>query len=262
MTEFVTSPDGTRIVFTRIGSGPPVVLVAAAGQFRAFDGATVELARQLADRGFTVVNYDRRGRGESTDTQPGGLDREIEDLSTIVDAVGGTAALYGSSSGAVLALWAAQAGLDITKIALWEAPLRLDDDGTESLNGIRERVERGDRDDAVAFFMRDMPPQWLASARASDSWPVMLSIAPTLAYDMEALARAQSGEDWAVQWNDVTMPVLVMFGEETLPIFPTAAKALVTALPNARQLKIAASNHGWRPEVMVAVLAEFFSQPA
>ena len=131
MTEFVTSADGTVIAFDRTGEGPPMILVGGATQFRAFDVTTIELAHQLAARGFTAVNYDRRGRGESTDTPPFAIEREIEDIDALVAEVGGSAALYGSSSGAALCLWAAATGVAVTKLVLWEPPLSLPGEGDD-----------------------------------------------------------------------------------------------------------------------------------
>ena len=259
MTDFVTSADGTLIAYETVGSGPVVILVAGASSFRAFDKTTTDMAHQLSEHGLTVVTYDRRGRGESTDTEPGGLDREIEDIAALIDAVGGTASLYGSSSGGALALWAAQNVGMVPKLALWEVPLSLEATGTDYLDGLRERLGREDRAAAVEFFMRDMPPEWLEGVRSSDAWPVMKAIAPTLAYDAEALARAQDGTPWSVHWSNVSMPTLVLVGERTLPLFPPAAAALVRALPRARQITIAAQDHGWRPEVMASVLGEFFT---
>jgi len=257
MTDFVTSADGTRIGYDREGSGPPVILVAAAMQFRAFDPGTAEMAHLLAEQGYTVINYDRRGRGDSTDTHPFEVDREIEDIAALIDEVGGEAALFGSSSGGALALWAAAQGIGVTKLALWEVPLDLEDDGLENLRGLQQRVADDDREGTVAYFMRNMPPEWLEGARRSPAWPTMLQISPTLVYDAAVLERAQSGTPFAMQWETVTMPTLVMYGQQTLPIFPAASHAIVEALPDARVLQIEAANHGWAPEVMAAVLAEF-----
>jgi pimeloyl-ACP methyl ester carboxylesterase len=261
MTKFVTSADGTRIAYTREGSGPAVILVAPAMQFRAFDPTTVEMAKQLADAGFTVVNYDRRGRGDSTDTLPFSVDREVEDIEALIAEVGGSAALFGSSSGAVLCLWAAAAGLGVTGLVLWEAPLALEGegDGGEWLIGLQQRIAQGDRGAAVEFYMRDMPPEWLEAAKASPAWPVMKDIAPTLVYDAAALERAQR-RPWEELWSSVTAPALVVIGEETLPLFPPVADALVAALPNASQRRIDAAGHGWRPEVMAEAIAGFLRE--
>src|SRR6059058_864042 len=115
----VTSADGTTIAFDKLGSGPPLILVCGGSTDR---GANVGLAQQLAPD-FTVFNYDRRGRGDSGDTLPYAVAREVEDIDAVVAAAGGSAYLWGSSSGAVLALEAAgRLGSRITKLALWEPP--------------------------------------------------------------------------------------------------------------------------------------------
>jgi len=258
MTRYVTSADGTRIAYDRQGSGPAVILVASAIQFRAFDPTTVELARQLAAAGFDVINYDRRGRGDSTDTLPFSVDREVQDIAALVELAGGSAALFGSSSGGALCLWAAASGLDLTGLVLWEVPLSLEGegDGGEWLIGLQQRIAQGDRGAAVEFYMRDMPAEWLEAAKRSQAWPVMKDVAPTLVYDAAALERAQRGP-WAQLWGSVTIPVRVLLGEQTLPLFPPVADALERALPNASQRRIDAADHGWRPEVMAAAVAEF-----
>jgi len=258
VTEFVTSADGTRIAYDVAGEGPAIILVGGATQFRAFDATTSELVHQLAARGFTAVNYDRRGRGESTDTPPFAIEREIDDIEALVAAVGGTAALYGSSSGAALCLWAAATGIPVSKLVLWEPPLSLPGEGDDGewLAGLAQRIAADDRDSAAEFFMRDMPPEWLESARTSDAWQTMLAIAPTLVYDAAVLERAQHAP-WNEQWAAVTMPTLVIIGEQTLPNFPPVAEALVAALPNAAQHRIDAANHDWEPGIMADAIAGF-----
>ena len=256
MTEFVESADGTRIAYDIEGSGPAIILVGSANQFRAFDTGSAEVAHRLAASGFTAVTYDRRGRGESTDSLPYDVDREVEDIGALLAVVGGTAALYGSSSGAVLCLWAAAALPGVTKLVLWEPPLDLESDGSENLAGLRERLAAGDREGTVAFFMRDMPPQWFEGARKSAAWPTLLSIAHTLAYDAAVLEKAERGT-FSDQWAGVTVPVIVLVGEETQPIFPPAADAIVAALPNATQRRIDARNHGWEPAVMAKEISDF-----
>jgi pimeloyl-ACP methyl ester carboxylesterase len=258
MSEYVRSADGTPIAFDRIGVGPAVVLVGGASQFRALDPTTVELARRPGDRGHTVINYDRRGRGESGDTAPYAVEREIEDLEALLREVGGHAALFGSSSGAVLCLHAAAARIGATRLVLWEAPLALEGagDGGRFLAGMTKLIDAGDRAGAVELFMSDMPPEWLAGLRSSPAWDLMLAIAPTLPYDAAVLDRAERSP-WAAQWSSVHMPVLVLVGEETLPIFPPAADALVVALPDAQLKIMRAANHGWQPEIMCETIGDF-----
>ncbi len=259
MTEFVISADGTRIAYDTVGSGPAVILVGGANQFRAFDTGSTEVARLLAESGFTAVTYDRRGRGESGDTLPYVVDREVDDIEALSRVVGGNTALYGSSSGAVLCLWAAARLPGITKLILWEPPLDLESDGSENLSGLQTRLAAGDREATVAFFMRDMPPQWLDGARNSPAWPTLLSVAHTLAYDAAVLARAEQG-DLAEHWTQVTIPVIVLIGEETQPIFPPAADAIVAALPNATQRRIDARHHSYEPAVIAREISDFLTQ--
>ncbi|MFB2596368.1 alpha/beta fold hydrolase [Herbiconiux sp. P17] len=258
MSEFVTSGDGTRIAYDREGEGPAVIFVASAFNFRAFDPSTAQLAHLLAERGFTTVNYDRRGRGESTDTLPFAIEREIDDIAALIDVVGGSAALFGNSSGSALCLWAAAARIGVSKLALWEIPLDLEGEGDGGvwLRGLQERLAAGDREGTVEFYMSDMPPEWLAGAKSSPAWPVMVQNAPTLEYDAAVLERAQHAP-WSEQWAAVTVPTLVMYGSETLPIFPPVTEALVAALPDARSSVVDAANHGWAPEVMAAELEAF-----
>lgn len=257
MSGSVTSRDGTRIAFDQVGDGPAVILVAGAFQFRAFDQPTVELSRLLAGRGFTVVNYDRRGRGESGPIGRGSLDREIDDIAALVEHAGG-AALYGSSSGAAIALWAATRDIGVTALALWEPPLSFDDDGGAFADQLQALIDAGRHEAAVEYFMKDMPREWLEGSKASPAWPVMVGIAPSLAADAVALAGSQGGEQaWARMWRAVTVPTLTLTGTETLPAVPLVAAALEKALPNAGWARIEASGHAWEPEVMAGALTSF-----
>ena len=119
-----TSKDGTRIGYDKVGSGPLLIIIAGATQFRAFDPNLAALGNLLAPS-ITVITYDRRGRGESTDTLPYAPEREIEDIAALIEAGGGRASLLGYSSGAVVALEAAAAGLPIDKVIMYEPPFVL-----------------------------------------------------------------------------------------------------------------------------------------
>jgi pimeloyl-ACP methyl ester carboxylesterase len=258
MTEYVISEDGRRIAFDRHGSGPAVILVGGAMQFRAFDPETAQLASDLAEEGFTVLNYDRPGRGETEGEGPYTLAGELAALRALMAAAGGAAALYGSSSGGAIALAAAAAGLPVTKLALWEVPLGSEQgtDGASFLTELRARVDADDREGALEFFMADMPPEWIEAARSSGAWPTMVSVAPSLVADSEALAWAQS-RPWRELWSGVTVPVLVMVAEQTMPMFATAAESLITALPDARLTRVAGADHRWELAALQQVLAGF-----
>jgi pimeloyl-ACP methyl ester carboxylesterase len=260
MTEFTRSVDGTIIAYDRVGNGPGLVFIGGAFQHRAFDPTTTKLAHRLAAAGFTTVNYDRRGRGESTDTQPYAVEREIEDLAVMLDAAGGSAAVYGSSSGSALCLHGAAAGLPITRIALWEPPFALEGEGDdgEFLTKLESLIAAGDRVGTAEYFTHGLPPELLEEFEASLAWDLMLQVAPTLAYDTALLDRNQN-EPWRTQWASVTMPVLVMLGEVTPPNFRRAAEALVAALPDARSRTIAGANHRWQFDAMRSELVAFLT---
>jgi pimeloyl-ACP methyl ester carboxylesterase len=262
MTEYATSADGTRIAFEREGSGPPVILIDGAMQFRAFDPTTAEMARLLAGHGFTVVRFDRRGRGESPADAPITLAQTIDDLRALVDLLTEGAddavALFGNSSGGAIALAAAAAGLPISKIVLFEVPLdpELGPEGAQFLAGLRERIAAGDGDATIEFFMADMPPEWLAGSKASPAWPIMTGMGPSLEPDAESLALTQSAPR-AELWRDVTQPTLVLVGEESLEVMAPAADSIVGSLPSATRRSIPAVNHAWDPRTMAYTIAEF-----
>src|SRR5262249_58678200 len=172
-----TSKDGTTIAFDRYGDGDPVIPLQPAFGHRSFNPQFVELAELLAPH-FTVFNYDRRGRGDSGDTAPYAVEREIEDLDALINEAGGSAHVYGISSGAVLALTAANHGLAISKLALYEPPLAVDDSRPPVPADYIERLTKlvaGDRrGDAVEYFMTAggaAPPGMGAFLRTQPRWP-------------------------------------------------------------------------------------------
>jgi pimeloyl-ACP methyl ester carboxylesterase len=258
VTEYATSSDGTRIAFDRYGSGPAVIFVPAAIQFRALSPQTGDLAKSVADNGFTVVVYDRRGRGESASPGPYTLAAELADLRALIDAVGGQAALVGNSSGGAIALAAAAGGLPVTAVALWEVPLgpELGSDGAEFLAGLRERVDARDEVGTIEFYMRDMPPEWLERAKRGPIWPVMTAISATLLPDAEALAWTQSAPHQDL-FSSIDVPVLAMHGTQALPLFPAAAKAVVAAVPHGRVATVGGREHSWDRSEMAQALADF-----
>jgi pimeloyl-ACP methyl ester carboxylesterase len=262
MTEYVTSADGTRIAFDREGSGPPVILVGGAMQFRGFDPTTREMASLLASHGFTVVNYDRRGRGESPADAPITLAQTIDDLRALIEELTEGAddavALFGNSSGGSIALAAAAAGLPISKMVFFEMPLD-PEGGTEGAVyhlELQERIAAGDREGTLEVYMADMPREWLEGAKRSPSWATMLEIAPSLEPDAESLAWTQSAPR-AELWAGITVPTLALVGEETRPMMTDAAASVVASMPNAESRTIPASDHRWEPRSMALAIAEF-----
>ncbi|HKT06091.1 MAG TPA: alpha/beta fold hydrolase [Rugosimonospora sp.] len=232
----VTSADGTVIGYERTGSGPALVLVDGAMCYRGA-GPLGALAAVLRD-GFTVYTYDRRGRGASGDTLPYAVAREVEDLRAVIARAGGTAYVYGISSGAALALLAAATGPGIARLALYEPPYRSDVDdggrGKEYTQRLRELLDAGRRGDAVALFMAHvgMPEQAIAGMRAQPGWPAFEAIAPTLAYDDEILGEGTVPRDAAAR---VSAPALVLAGGASPAFLRDAARATAAALCGGAQ---------------------------
>ncbi len=253
--EKIRSNDGTTIAFDRLGAGAPLVLVGGASTTR---GVHAQLGELLAPD-FTVFNYDRRGRGDSDDTAPYAVEREIEDLGAVIAEAGGSAAVFGNSSGAVLALRAAAAGLPITRLALWEPPFMVDPDAPrrqrEYADQLAGFLEPGRRGDAMALFMRTvgLPEEMIAGMRNAPMWAGMEAVAPTLAYDAEVMGDSTVPEAVA----SVTAPTLVLDGSETDAWAANSSRALLAALPNARQQTLQGQTHAVSWEVLAPVLREF-----
>ncbi|MEV5712115.1 alpha/beta fold hydrolase [Actinoallomurus sp. NPDC052274] len=235
------SADGTPIAFDRLGSGVPVVLVSGASCAR---GVHAELAGLLAGD-LTVLNYDRRGRGDSGDTAPYAVDREIEDLAAVIEAAGGAAAVFGNSSGAVLALRAAAAGLPITHLVLWEPPFQLDADAPRRARAyvteLTARLADGRRGDAMALFMRSVgvPPAVIDEMRVASGWAAMEALAPTLAYDAAVMGEGGLPAGLA----DVKAHTLILTGSRSGPWAEAAARALVNVLPAPLHTVLEGQNH-------------------
>ncbi len=252
----VTSQDGTTIAFERGGSGPALILVDAAGCFRGF-GPMAELAKVLVAE-FMVVTYDRRGRGESTDTLPYAVDREIDDLQALIEAVGGSAFVYGFSSGAVLALHAAGRGLAIPRLALFEPPLHFPDEPPpESDLGaeITELVAAGRRGDAVEHFHMSIgvPDEITAGIRQSPSWPALESLAHTLVYDTVVTDSMP-----AERLVTIATPTLVLNSSGTDARLDGWARRIAATLPNGSHCSLPGEWHGVPPEDLLPVLKEYF----
>jgi pimeloyl-ACP methyl ester carboxylesterase len=260
----VTSKDGTTIAYSAIGQGPAVILVDGATGFR-WSPEPSELAQLLAPH-FTVFSYDRRGRGESSDTQPFALEREIDDIEALVDAAGGAASLYGISSGGALAL-EATLGLagKVTKLAIYEVPYDDSQAGIQAWHAYRSQLAEflatGQRGEAVDLFMRFVgaPEEMVAGMRQSPMWAIMEAVAPTLAYDAAALGpdrRVPSARAAAV-----TVPTLIMDGGasfETIPFMRATAEALTNAIPHAQHETLPGQSHNVDAKALAPVLTAFF----
>lgn len=261
----VTSKDETRIAFDKTGHGPAVIHVAGAMGMRSF--GFPEHARLLASH-FAVYTYDRRGRGESTDTQPVAVEREVEDLEALINEAGGSAYLYGISSGACLALEAAiMLESKVKKLAMYEAPYNSAPDDQPLWHAystkLNELVAANRRGDAVAHFMQfvGMPDKVIADMRTQPLWSGLETVAPTLLND----AAAMGGETRLVPVEraaKVAAPALIMDGEISLTMYPfmrATADALAQAMPNAERRTLKGQGHEVDANVLAPRLVEFFS---
>jgi pimeloyl-ACP methyl ester carboxylesterase len=251
--ETVTSADGTTIAFDQLGSGPPLVLVAGASCDRAVDAG---LAEGLAAH-FTVLNYDRRGRGDSTDTPPYDVRREIEDLDVVLAAAGGTAVVVGLSSGGGLAALAAADGLRIGHLVLWEPPYRLDAAGqraarqhNESLTALLAEDRRGD---ALALFMGmvGLPEEMIAGMRQSPYWAKGEGLAPTLAYDAAVMGV---GSIPAERFARISAPTTVLAGGASPEWMRDSAAAAAATIPGARSVVLPGQTHDVAADVLAAAV--------
>jgi pimeloyl-ACP methyl ester carboxylesterase len=262
----VNSKDGSRIAYDRIGSGPAVILVGGALSYRKFKKME-ELARLLAER-CTVINYDRRGRGDSTEVKPFALEREIEDIQVLIDAEGGSASLWGWSSGGALALRAAGAVIGVERVSVYEVPFmvtpgakRPTRDYGERLDGL---VEAGDRSGAVKHFMRNsigVPAPFVALMRLTPMWRELTATAHTLPYDWAALGKhTMYGAPLnAEEWASVTVPTLVVCGAKSPAVLQQGSRALAEVLPNAELRELEGLSHNVKMNVLAPVLAQFFT---
>ena len=256
--ETVTSRDGTEIAFDRIGQGPPVILVSGGSVDRS---SNAPLAKELA-ADLTVLNYDRRGRGPSGDTAPYAIDREIEDIEAVLEAAGGSANLWGSSSGAALALITTASGAPVTKLAMWEPPFIPEGVPTPSEDQVEQyetMVAEGRRGDAVEYFMTrvvGMPPEFVAGARSEPWWAGTEALAHTLAYDARIMGDYRIPVDRAA---NVKVPTLVVAGGADMPWMRDTATALAEAIPDGRARFLDGQGHDVDPTVLAGVLRDFFA---
>jgi pimeloyl-ACP methyl ester carboxylesterase len=255
----VTSKDGTSIAFDKSGHGPAVVIVGGI----AGDRSQQAPVAALLAKDFTVFNFDRRAHGESGNTEPYAVEREIEDIDAIIGEAGGTAMVYGTSGCAVLALLAASGGVasKMKKLALWEPPFIVDDSRPKVPSDYRQQLEsllaKDRRGDMVELFMTaavGMPKEFVAPMRQAPFWAAQEAVAHTLIYDATimgdySLPRARI--------SGIQVPTLVMDGGQT-PWLSAAANAVAAALPNARRRMLSGQPHNVDAAAIAPAIAEFF----
>ena len=264
----VTSKDGTTIAFDKVGSGPAVILVNGAIAYRAFDPSMAQLA-ELLGKHFTVYNYDRRGRGDSGDTRPFAKEREIEDLQALIENAGGTAMVFGISSGAVVSLDAAALTPRVTRVVVYEPALIVDDSRRPVPADYAEHLMRlsvqGKRDEAVEYFLTQavgIPAEYLGGMKQDQAtWSGMTGVAHTIAYDAAFVGDVMQGKPLPrARWVKVTVPVLVIDGGASDTWIRQAAGALANVLPHASRQTLAGQTHMVDPKMLAPLLIEFFQQ--
>jgi len=265
MTQYTTSKDGTKIAYSKTGKGEPLVLVDGAFCHRNF-GANEKLPQYLASH-FMVYSYDRRGRADSNEILPYSVEKEYEDLQAVINEAGGNAYVYGISSGAALVLEAANYGVKIRKMALYEAPYIIDDSRKplpdkyfETLSNLIKDKKNGK---AIEYFFKagiGLPSFVVLLMRLMPAWKKMKQLAPTLIYDNKILGDTGSGKPFSKEkWKNATMSALVISGSKSDKWSQNSMKHLATVLPNAKHYTLIGQTHIVNPKVLAAVLINFFN---
>jgi pimeloyl-ACP methyl ester carboxylesterase len=264
--ETTRSADGSTITFDRLGAGPPVVLLAGATCTRC---VTAPLALALAEH-LTVLNVDRRGRGDSDDRSgapPWQLAREVEDVAAVVAAAGGTAAVYGHSSGAALALHAAAAGIGVDRLVMHDAPFAPPggEERARAWDATLHALLREDRgDEAIAAFLDKVgvPAPVVEGMRHAPHWPAVIGVAPTLAYDSAAMGDRDGGLVPTALLAAVDVPALVLVGGDSPAFMLDVAEALAGGLPDARVAHLAGQGHDAAADVVAPHVVSFLTSRA
>lgn len=256
----VISKDGTTIAYETIGDGAPVILVDGAMCFRD-SGPMRPIARELA-ADFTVVLYDRRGRGESGDVPLSAVGRELEDLNALIDAVGAPVSLFGISSGAALSLRAAIAlgPARVGHLVMFEPPYLPEEflgGAARYTTDLTRALAEGRREDAIEIFMRHVgvPEQGIAGARQSPTWDATVALAPTLAYDDAVMGNSTVPPEAA----RITIPTLTLASVASPPMLHHGPLVAAQAIPGARFELVDGAFHEPDPAALAARLREFFS---
>jgi pimeloyl-ACP methyl ester carboxylesterase len=264
VAEMTTSADGTPIAFDRIGEGPPLILVG--GAFN--DRMTPAPLAELLAPSFTVYTYDRRGRGDSGFTEPYAVEREIEDLEAVIDAAGGSAHLFGHSSGGALALETAARGLSVSRLAVYEIPYIVDDSRpplpADYVEHLEELTAAGKRKEIVGYFMTaavGMPPEMVEPMLDSPVIESMARLAHTVSYDGRVVLRGSMyGQPLPTEWTDsVTVPTLVMDGGESPRWIHNTCRSLIALLPDVQYRTLEGQDHAASPEAVAPALEEFLA---
>jgi len=258
--EKVTSADGTAIAYDRLGDGPAVVLVCGGSVDRM---SNAPLAALLA-QDHTVYNYDRRGRGDSGDANEYSVEREIEDLAAVIEAAGGSAYVYGSSSGAALALRAAAAGLPIEKLVAFEPPYVVDDSRKQIPRSWVSDLQALEPNDAIRYFFTKgigLPGIFVTMMKLMPAWKHLKAMAPTLPYDARVVGANVAGRPLdAAQWAGIESPVLTVYGGKSPAWMKTSVRAVADAVPGADCHEVPGQTHLIKTAAIAPVLTGFFTR--
>jgi pimeloyl-ACP methyl ester carboxylesterase len=253
-----TSADGTEIAYLTWGDGPPLVVVSGATGTKA---ASAELGPALAEAGFTAVAYDRRGRVDSGDTRPYAVEREIEDLTAVLTAVGdGPVAVHAQSSGAALALLAAAAGAPIRTLSVFEPPYRVDGAPpvpADYVDRLQAMYDEDRRADMLEYFLTTgvgQPQEAVDAMKQQPMWEELVRLGQTTLYDARVLGDSAVPTDVL---DRVEIPVLALGSTASIPWLPAAAQAAAAAVPDGRFQAVDGVFHNAPPEVLAPVLAAF-----
>jgi pimeloyl-ACP methyl ester carboxylesterase len=259
----ILSKDGTPIAVEQAGTGPALVLVDGALCHRRM-GPSEQLAKALAPY-FSVFTYDRRGRGDSGNTAPYAIARECEDLEAVIQAAGGSASVYGISSGAALALETANGSRAIAKLAMFEAPFFVDDTRApipaDFVEKLHEAVQSNRRGDAVRSFLKlvGVPAVFVMMMRFMPAWAKLKAVAHTLPYDITIVRDYEKGQPLpTAKWTGVVAPTLVMDGGKSPAWMRNAMRQLAGVLPNASYRTLPGQTHMVQANAHVQPLLDFF----
>jgi pimeloyl-ACP methyl ester carboxylesterase len=262
----VSSRDGTKIAFEKVGSGPAVILVNGAMSYRRAFDTTLEDLAELLGKDFSVYDYDRRGRGESGNTKPFTKVREIEDIQALMEDAGGEAMLVGFSSGGAVTLETTAVTPGVTKAFVYEVPFIVDDSRQplDDYEGYTTKlVAEGKLDELVEYFITvvaGIPAEFVGGIKQDQAmWERMRAIAPTIPHDAAFMSEFMKGKPLpAGYWAKVKVPVLVGDGGASPAWLHNAAEALADALPNASRKTFEGQTHSFDPKVLAPAIIKFF----
>lgn len=250
------SKDGTPLAYDVTGKGPALIYITGATCYRQFNPVLYDVS--VFSEEFTVYNYDRRGRGDSGNTLPYAVEREVEDIEAMIDAAGGRAYLYGHSSGAILALKAAMAlGSKVGKLVMYDASYCHNEAGLAEFKalseGLLQLLQAGRNQEAITGFLEGIGIPKEAFDDFYPDWPAMVALAPTLAYDTTLAGTLPPVQEAAA----LTTPTQLIAGEKSPDSILAVAKQLHAAIPGSAYTVLKGQDHMPAPEVVLSVLTSF-----